>query len=116
MSEESEAFRKCSADLLRKMQDPELLAWELHSSNVVSKKQVDKVSKVGLSAVQRKTRLVSMVEDQIVVDPAKFKILLKVLRKQPPLEDIVDKLKATYRSHLEVGNRGRGLKGLSLVM
>ena len=113
LSEESEAFRKCSADLIKEIQDPELLAWELHSSNVVSKRQVDEVSRVGLSAVQRKTRLVSMVEDQIVVDPAKFKNLLKVLRKHPPLENIVDKVEATYRSHLEVGNKGRGLKGLS---
>ena len=113
LNEESEAFRKCSANLIKEIEDPELLAWELHSSNVISKKQVDKVSMVGLSAVQRKTRLVSMVEDQIVVDPAKFRNLLKVLRKHPPLENIVNKLKSTYRSHLEVGNKGRGLKGLS---
>ena len=113
LSEESEAFRKCSANLIKEIEDPELLAWELYSSNVVSKKQVDEVSMVGLSAGQRKTRLVSMVEDQIVVDPAKFRNLLKVLKKHPPLEDILGKLEETYRAHLEVGNKGRGLKGLS---
>ena len=69
-----------------------------------------------MSAVQRKTRLLSAVQNLIDVVPAKFQRLLKVLRKQPPLKDIVDKLEETYRSHLEVGNRGRGLKGLLLVM
>ena len=111
MSEESEAFRKCSADLIKEVQDPELLAWELHSRNVISKKQVDEVSKEGLSDVQRKTKLFSIVEDQITVDPAKFQKLLLALRKQPPLENIVTELEETYRSHLEVGNKGRGMKG-----
>ena len=36
VSAASEAFRKCSADLIRGIQDPELLAWELYSDDVVS--------------------------------------------------------------------------------
>ena len=113
LSEESEAFRKCSADLIKAIEDPELLVWELYSSNVASKKQVDDMSVAGLSVMQRKTRLLSAVRDQIGVDPAKFQNLLLVLRKQPPLKDIVKKLEETYRSHLKVGDRGTGLKGLS---
>ena len=112
MSEESEAFRKCSADLMKEIQDPELLVWELYSSDVISKKEVDEVSVAGLSAMQRKTRLLSAVGDQIAVDPAKFLNFLLVLREQPPLKDILEKLKATYRSHLKLGDRGTGLKGL----
>ena len=112
LSEESEAFRKCSADLMKEIQDPELLVWELYSSNVISKKEVDEVSMAGLSVMQRKTRLLSAVGDQIAVDPAKFQNLLLVLREQPPLKDILEKLKETYRSHLKVGDRGTGLKGL----
>ena len=53
-SEESEAFRKCSADLIREIEEPELLAWDLFSSNAISKKQVDEVSMVGRSIVHRK--------------------------------------------------------------
>ena len=112
-SEESEAFQKCSADLIRKIQDPELFAWDLFSSNIISDKQVGKMSVVGLSAIEKKTRLLTAVGEQIAVDPAKFKNLLLVLRKQPPLKDIVKKLEETYRSHLKVGDRGTGLKGLS---
>ena len=113
MREESKAFQKCSADLMREIEEPGLLAWDLFSSNTVSKKEVDEVSMVGLSVAHRKARLLSAVGDQIAVDPAKFKNLLLVLRKQPPLKDIVKKLQETYRSHLKVGDRGTGLKGLS---
>ena len=112
LSEESEAFRKCSADLIRGIQDPELFAWDLFSGNIISNKQVGEMSKGGLSAVQRKTRLLSAVGDQIASNPSKFQNLLKVLSEQPPLKDIVKKLQETYRSHLKVGDRGTGLKGL----
>ena len=112
MSEESEAFQECSADLIREIEEPEVLGWDLFSSNIISKKEVDEVSMVGLSAVQKKARLLSAVGDQIAFDPAKFKNLLLVLRKQPLLKDIVDKLKKVYRTHLKVGNKGRGQKGL----
>ena len=113
LGEESEAFRKCSADLIKEIEDLELLTWELYSSNIISKKQVDEVSMTGQSAVQRKTRLLSAVGDQIAANPANFQNLLKVLSEQPSLKDIVKKLKETYRSHLKVGDRGTGLKGLS---
>ena len=113
LSEESEAFQKCSADLIRKIQDPELFVWDVFSSNIISSKQVGKMSLVGLSAIEEKTRLLTTVGEQIAVDPAKFQNLLLVLRKQPPLKDIVNKLETMYRTHLKVGNRGRGLKGLS---
>ena len=88
LSAASEAFRKCSADLLRGIQDPELLAWELYSDEVIPQTVMDEVSMVGLSAVQRKTRLLSAVREQIAVDPAKFQILLQVLRKQTPLKGL----------------------------
>ena len=96
LSTASEAFRKCSADLIRGIQDPALLAWELYSDDVVSETVVDEVSVVGLSGVQRKTRLLSAVRDQITVDPAKFQNLLQALRKQPPLKDVADKLETIY--------------------
>ena len=98
VSAASEAFRKCSADLIRGIQDPELLAWELYSDDVVSETVVDEVSVVGLSSVQRKTRLLSAVRDQIAVDPAKFQNLLLALRKRPPLKDLAEKLETIYNN------------------
>ena len=113
LSAECEAFRKCSANLMRGIQDPELLAWELYSDDVVSEKVVDEMSIVGLSGVQRKTRLLSAVRLQIATDPTKFQNLLKVLRNQPQLKDVAEKLKTAYESQLEVDGRETELKGLS---
>ena len=96
VSAASEAFRKCSADLIRGIQHPELLAWELYSDDVISETVVDEVSVVGLSSVQRKTRLLSAVRDQIAVDSAKFQNFLLALRKQPPLKDVTEKLETIY--------------------
>ena len=88
LSAEFEGFQKCSADLIRGIQDPELLAWELFSNDVISETVMNEVGMVGLSGVQRKTKLLSAVRDQIAVDPAKFQKLLLVLRKQPPLKGL----------------------------
>ena len=112
LSAESEAFRKCSADLIRGIQDPELLAWELYSDEVISEVVVDEMSVVGLSTVQKKTRLLSAVRNQIATDPAKFQNLLLVIRNQPQLKVVAEKLKITYDSHRTVDGGGTELKGL----
>ena len=113
MSAESEAFRKCSTDLMREIQDPELLAWELYSDGIVSETVMDKVSVVGLSSVQRKTRLLSAVRVQIATDPTKFQNFLKVLRNKPQLKDVAEKLKTAYEIQHEVDGRETEPKGLS---
>ena len=97
----SEAFRKCSADLIKVVQDQDVvvLAWELFSAGVVSNTVVDGVNTVGLSAVEKKTKLLSAVGNQIDAHPAKFQNLLQVLRKQPPLSEVADKLEDIYRDH-----------------
>ena len=95
----SEAFRKCSADLIRVIQDPDLLvlAWELYSTDVVSASVVEWLNAGGLSPVAKKTKLLNAVRSKIDVDPTKFENLLQALRKQLPLKDITDKLETTYK-------------------
>ena len=92
-----EAFRKHSADLIRAIQDPEVLAWELYSDQVISYSVVDDVSVAALSPVQKKTRLLAAVRDQIAVDPAKIVKFIQALRKQPTMEEVARKLEETYR-------------------
>lgn len=96
----SEAFRKCSAHLIKAIQDQDLLvlAWELFSVGITSKPVLEGLSTLGLSPVEKKTRLLSAVGDQIDVDLAKFHNFLQVLREQPPLKDVVDKLEITYKN------------------
>ena len=113
LSAASEAFRKCSADLIRGIQDPELLTWELYSDDIVSEMVVDEVNVVALSDMQRKTKLLNAVRTQITVHPAKFQNLLWTLRRQPSLKDVAEKLKTAYESQLEVDGRETELKGVS---
>ena len=97
----SEAFRKCSADLIKVVQDQDVvvLAWELFSAGVVSNAVVEGVSTVGLTAVEKKSKLLIAVRNQIDADPAKFQNLLQVLRKQTPLNEVADKLEDIYKDH-----------------
>ena len=113
LSAESEAFQKCSADLIRRMQYPELLALELYSDGILSETVMDEMSMVGLSSVQRKMRLLNAVRVQITSNPTKFQNLLLALKKQPPLRDVAEKLKTTYESNLQVDRRETDLKGVS---
>ena len=113
LSAESEAFRKCSADLIRKIQDPELLAWELYSDDILSQTAMDEVSVVGLSSMQRKTKLLNAVRVQIVFDPTKFQNFLQALKKQPSLEGVAEKLKTAYESNLQADCREMKRKGVS---
>ena len=96
-----EAFRKCSADLIKVVQDQDVvvLAWELFLAGVVSNTVVDGVNTVGLSAVEKKTKLLSAVGNQIDAHPAKFQNLLQALRKQPPLKEVVDDLEGIYKDY-----------------
>ena len=112
MSSASEAFRKCSAELIKVIQDQDLLllAWELYSADIVSKSVVEGVGAVGLSPMEKKTKLFSAVGDQLDVDPDKFLNLLQALRKQPPLKEVADKLEIAYNKDCK--NEGRGLSFL----
>ena len=93
----SEAFRKCSADLIQSIQDPLSLAWELFTTGVVTKAVVDGVNVVG-TPVEKNNKLLSAVRDQIDVDPPKLQNLLRALRKRAPLKEVADKLESIYKN------------------
>ena len=93
----SEAFRKCFADLIQAVQAPDTLVCDLYAANVVSQSIVEGTQVLGLSPTQIKTKLFSVIGDQINVDTDKFQKLLEVLRKNPSLKDMADKLEGIYR-------------------
>ena len=94
----SEAFRKCSADLIKAVHDPLLLAWELVTAGVVSRSVVDGMNVIGMSPLEQKTKLLTAVGDQIDVDPAKLQNLLQALRKQAPYKEVAAKLEGIYKN------------------
>ena len=94
----SEAFQKCSAELIQTIQDPLLLAWELVAAGVVSRSVINGMNVMGLSPLEKKTKLLSAVGDQIDVDPAKLQDLLQALRKQAPFIGVANKLESIYKN------------------
>ena len=94
----SEAFRKCSAELITVIQDPLLLAWELVTAGVLTRSVLDGMNVIGLSPLEKKTKLLIAVGNQIDVDPAKLQNLLQALRKQAPFKNVADKLESIYKN------------------
>ena len=93
----SEAYRKCSAELIKAIQDPLSLAWELVAAGIVSRSVVDVMNVMGLPPLEQKTKLLSAVGDQIDVDPAKLQNFLQALRKQT-FKEVADKLESIYKN------------------
>ena len=91
-----EALRQLFADLVRVLQDPELLACDLYAEGVVLENALEEVNVVGITATQKRMKLLSLVKDQIAVYPAKFNEFVHVLKKQPPMVEIAERLERKY--------------------
>ena len=92
----SEAVRLLYDDLVRIMQQPELLACELYSEGVVPEGALEEMNVLGLTSTQKRMKLLSFVRDQIAVDEATLDKFVEVLKKQPPMKDVAVKLERTY--------------------
>ncbi len=96
LSPSLEAFRRHSGDLLTVIQDPDVLAWELFSKHVIPNSVVEEVCFPMIPPVQKKTRLLTAVRDHIAVNPAGLDTFLEVLKEQPYLMNIAERLEETY--------------------
>ena len=91
-----ETFRKHSADLLKVIQDPEVLAWELYSKGVVSSTMVEFANNMTHGRGTRTSNLLMAIGSQIVVDPGAFDVFLSVLAKRPSMSDLCGRMKDAY--------------------
>ena len=96
-----EAFHKHSADLFTVIQDPEVLAWELFSKDVVPPTVVEFTSNKMHDRGLRISKLLMVVESQIEVDPEAFDVVLSVLAKRPSMCDLLRRIKDTYGMSVE---------------
>ena len=101
-----ETFRKHSADLLTVIQDPEVLAWELFSENVVTSNVVEFVNNMTHERGERTSKLLMVLGSQIEVEPRAFDVFLSVLAKRPSMSDLCGRMKDAYgksmrQAHLE---------------
>ena len=91
-----EAFRKHAADLLMVIQDPEVLAWELHAENIISTAVRDAAAYVMHEKGARTSKLLIAVESRIKVDPGVFDVFLSVLAKRPAMSNLCRRMKEAY--------------------
>ena len=110
-----ETFRKHSADLLTAIQDPEVLAWELFSENVVTSTVVEFANNMTHERGERTSKLLMAVGSQISVDPGVFDVFLSVLDKQPAMSDLCGRMKEAYYGK-SVGEAGWMEVGILNVM
>ena len=88
-----ETFRKHSADLLKVIQDPEVLAWELFAQNIIPPAVRDAATNMTHERGVRTSKLLAAVESQIAVDPKTFDVFLSMLTKRPPMSDLCRRMK-----------------------
>ena len=91
-----EAFRKHSADLLTVIQDPEILAWELYSKDIITLDERDAACYHLHGRSMRTSNLLSAVESRIKVNPGAFDVFLTVLAKKPSMSDLHRRIKDAY--------------------
>ena len=91
-----ETFRKHSADLLMVIQDPEVLAWELYSKDIITVDEREAACYHMHSRGMRTSSLLSAVESKIKVNPGTFDVFLSVLAKQPSMSDLCERMKDAY--------------------
>ena len=91
-----EAFRKHSADLLTIIQNPEVLAWELYSKDIITLDERNAACYHLHDRSMRTSNLLSAVESRIAVDPGAFDVFLSVLAKQPSMSDLHRRMKDAY--------------------
>ena len=91
-----EAFRKHSADLHTVIQDPNDLAWELYSKDIITAHEREDACYHMHGRSMRTSSMLSAVESKIEVDPGKFDVFLSVLAKQPSMSDLCKRMRDTY--------------------
>ena len=89
-SPEVQAFRKAFSTLAVAIHEPESLAAELYSMNVISHDVLQGV--VQTSFRTRTLRLLSAVEDNIKINPSAMGVFLSTLKGKPATEHLVDAL------------------------
>ena len=89
-------FRKHSADLLTVIQDPEVLAWDLYSKDIITVDEREAACYNLHGRRMRTSSLLSAVESKIVVNPGAFDVFLSVLTKRSSMSDLCERMNDTY--------------------
>ena len=101
-SPESKVFRRHYAELVSAIQDPESLADGFFSRNVIGMGLLQEVQLEGLTKVKKSRKLLLVVQDQLVVNPCKFTVVVEALQGYGTLESTVEKLQSDYCEYIAI--------------
>ena len=87
------AFRQLSGSLLRAVQDPMTLAWDLNSKGLIDSQVREQACLITATVQQRVSCLLGALEGKIASDEAAFDTFLSVLSQDPVMEEMWQKLK-----------------------
>ena len=94
-SAKCQAFQKCYADLCDGISDPDWLATELYSRNMISRNLRREIETY--PAPKQIRKLLSSIEDQMLTSPTStFRDFLYILHSQPSLEQLARKFEEAY--------------------
>ena len=97
-SAECRAFRKCFSALVGGITDPGWLAVQLYSRELIGPDLRSEAQKQSIAERVKIVKILSAVEDQIVVSPAtKFREFLEVLQNEPSLMHLAARLENSRR-------------------
>lgn len=92
----AETFKKHSADLIKIIQDPELLAWDLYSKDLITVDEREAACHYQHLRSMRTSSMLSAVESKIASDPGKFDAFLLILAEHPPLKKLCERMKGAF--------------------
>ena len=90
------AFRKHLADLQTVIRNPEVLAGELYSEDIITEDEHEAACYQYHDRSTRTSNLLLAVGSQIAVNPGAFDVFLSVLAKRPSMSGLCRRMKDTY--------------------
>eukprot|EP00731_Ephydatia_muelleri_P004484 Em0002g660a len=93
VSHELLVLKKHYSDLVGTIQDPAGLAGSLYSRGMICQSVRDKVQeRVDLTIKEKARVLINAVEAQVTTDPSMFQVFMEVLKEEPSLSTIVERM------------------------
>ena len=89
----NEVFRKHFGELLAAIQDPEVLACELYSANIITTKERDAAASTNQARAIRTSNLLATMVSQIAVDPRAFDVFLSMLATRSSMNNLLGRIR-----------------------
>ena len=108
---EAKTIRKHYADLTQAIQDPNRLAAQLYSDDVIARGVLDSTLVSSSTRFDKSMCLLQVVSDRITADPKVYDEFIAILRKDSSLQTTADLMNTTYGKRVQYICRVNPLTG-----